>query len=160
MTHAVGGGLVVSPMLATLQVLIIVIGKTPEERGPVTAKADALAAELRREGLSVEVDKDETKGPGFKYFEYELQGVCLRVELGPKDLAKEQVVMVRRDTRAKDFVPFAQVTAKAKSSLEAMQKDLFDKAKAFRDANTFEVNSLDELKKRADDGFALAHWCE
>ena len=64
--------------------VIIIIGKTPEERGPVREKAALLAADLRRAGLSVLVDDDESKGPGFKYFEYELQGVCLRVELGPR----------------------------------------------------------------------------
>ncbi len=80
MTHSDDSGLVVPPRLASRQVVIIVIGKTPEERGPVLAKAEALAVELRQKGLGVQVDNDETKGPGFKYFEYELVGVCLRVE--------------------------------------------------------------------------------
>jgi prolyl-tRNA synthetase len=160
MTHSDDSGLIVPPRLAATQIVIIVIGKTPEERAPVTARADAIAADLRKEGFSVEVDKDETKSPGFKYFEYELQGVCLRVELGPKDVAKEQVVMVRRDSRTKDFVPFGQVVARAKEKLDGMQADLFAKAKAFRDAHTFEVNDYAEMKTRADDGFALAHWCE
>ena len=160
MTHSDDSGLVVPPKLAATHAVIIVIGKTPEERKPVLEKAHALAAELKAKGLGVIVDDDETKGPGFKYYEYELTGVCLRIELGPKDLAKEQCVMVRRDNRQKEFVPLAQAAAKATSALEAMQKDLFAKAKKFRDDNTFEVNSYEELKKRADDGFLLAHWCE
>ncbi len=159
MTHSDDNGLVVPPKLAATHVVIIIIGKTTEERAPVKAKAEAIAADLRKQGLGVIVDDDETKGPGFKYFEYELQGVCLRLELGPKDLAKEQVVMVRRDTRQKEFVPFGQVVGQAQSMLEAMQKDLFEKAKRFRDEHTFEVNSYDELKAKADDGFLLAHWC-
>ncbi|MFZ5470048.1 MAG: proline--tRNA ligase [Myxococcota bacterium] len=159
MTHSDDSGLVVPPKLAAHHVALIVIGKG-EERGPVRAKADALAAELKKAGLGVLVDDDESKGPGFKYFEYELQGFCLRIELGPKDLAKEQCVLVRRDNRQKEFVPLAQAVAKAQEMLEAMQKDLFAKAKAFREANTFEVNSYEELKAKADAGFLHAHWCE
>lgn len=160
MTHSDDAGFVVPPKLAATHVAIIVIGKTPEERTPVIAKAQALAADLRKHGLGVIVDDDETKGPGFKYFEYELTGVCIRIELGPKDLAKDQCVMVRRDTKQKDFVPLAQAVEKATTSLEAMQKDLFTKAKKFQDDNTFEINSHDEMKAKADAGFLLAHWCE
>jgi prolyl-tRNA synthetase len=141
-------------------VVIIVIGKGPDERRAVLEKANALAAELRGKGLGVIVDDDETKGPGFKYFEYELTGVCVRVELGPKDLAKDQCVMVRRDVKQKEFIPLGQAAARAGEMLEAMQKDLFQKAKTFRDAHTFQVGSMEEMKKRADDGFLLAHWCE
>ncbi len=159
MTHSDDNGLVVPPKLAATHAVIIVIGKSPEERAAVLAKAEALAADLRKAGLGVIVDNDETKGPGFKYFEYELQGICLRVELGPKDLAKEQCVMVRRDTRAKDFVPLGEAVSRAKSTLDAMQKEMFAKAKQFRDEHTFEVGSYEELQKRADDGFMLAHWC-
>ncbi|MHB8872711.1 MAG: proline--tRNA ligase [Myxococcaceae bacterium] len=160
MTHSDDAGFVMPPKLAANHVVIIIIGKTPEERGPVREKANALAADLRRAGLGVIVDDDESKGPGFKYFEYELQGVCLRVELGPKDLAKEQVVMVRRDNRQKDFVPISGAVAHAQGMLDAMQKDLFAKAKKLRDDSTFEVNSFEELKAKADAGFMLAHWCE
>jgi len=136
----------------------VVIGKG-EERGPVTARAQAVAEDLRKAGLSVLVDDDESKGPGFKYFEYELTGVCLRMELGPKDLAKGACVLVRRDDRSKEVVPLEQAVPVAQAKLEAMQKALFDKARAFRDANTFAVASLDEMKKRADDGFLVAPWC-
>jgi prolyl-tRNA synthetase len=159
MTHSDDAGLVVPPKLAATHVVIIVIGKG-EDRAPVLAKANALAEDLRQKGLGVKVDDDETKGPGFKYFEYELTGVCVRVELGPKDLAKDQCVMVRRDVKQKEFVPLGQAVARAGEMLDAMQKELFQKAKAFRDENTFEVGSMEEMKKRADDGFLHAHWCE
>ncbi len=162
MTHSDDQGLVVPPKLAATQVAIIVIGKTPEERGPVKAAADALAKELKARGVRAMVDDDDSKSPGFKYNEYELKGVCLRVELGPKDLAKQQCVMVRRDQSSdrskKAFVAMADAAKTAESMLEQMQKDLFQKAKAFRDEHTFEVNSYEEMKKRADDGFLLAHW--
>jgi prolyl-tRNA synthetase len=160
MTHSDDNGFVVPPKLAATHVVIIVIGKTPEERGPVIAKAQALAQELRAKGLSVKVDDDESKGPGFKYFEYELTGVCVRIDLGPKDLAKDQCVMVRRDLKQKEFISLGQAVARATEMLDGMQKDLFQKAKTFRDEHTFQVGSMEELKTRADDGFLVAHWCE
>jgi prolyl-tRNA synthetase len=160
MTHSDDGGLVVPPRLAADHVVIVVIGKGPEERAPIQSRAEALAADLRKAGLGVLVDNDETKGPGFKFYQYELVGVCLRIELGPKDIAKEQCVVVRRDNRQKEFVPLAGVVAKVKELLESMQQALFAQAQKLRDENTFEVNSLEELKARADDGFLLAHWCE
>ncbi len=159
MTHSDDAGLVVPPKLAATHVVIVIIGKG-EERAPVVAKAEAVAKDLRAAGLQVIVDNDESKGPGFKFFEYELQGVCLRMEVGPKDLAKDQCVLVRRDNRQKEFVPLAEVVTKAKAMLDAMQSELFQKAKAFLDSHTHEVNSYEELEKRADDGFLLAHWCE
>jgi prolyl-tRNA synthetase len=154
MTHSDDAGLVIPPKLAATHVVIVVIGKG-EERGPVVARAQAVAEDLRRAGLSVLVDDDESKGPGFKYFEYELAGVCLRMELGPKDLAKG----AWRDDRSKEAVPLDQAVAVAKAKLDAMQKALFERAKAFKDANTFAVGSLEEMKKRADDGFLVAQWC-
>jgi prolyl-tRNA synthetase len=160
MTHSDDSGLIVPPKLAADHVVIVVIGKSPEERGPILARAQALAAELSKEGLGVIVDNDETKGPGFKFYEYELIGVCVRIELGPKDLAKEQCVMVRRDNRQKEFVPLAGAVGRVKELLESMQRDLFAKAEKLRDENTFEVNSYEELKAKADSGFLLAHWCE
>ncbi|MFL5318991.1 MAG: proline--tRNA ligase [Myxococcaceae bacterium] len=160
MTHSDDAGLVVPPKLAPTHVVIVVIAKTPEERSTVFAKASAIAADLRKHDLQVLVDNDETKGPGFKFFEYELQGVCLRVELGPKDLAKDQAVIARRDTREKKTVALAQLVETAVSELQQMQKDMLTRAKKFRDDHTFEVNSYEEMKKRADDGFMLAHWCE
>jgi prolyl-tRNA synthetase len=159
MTHADDSGLVVPPKLAPHHVVLIVIGKTPEERSAVLAKVNALADDMKKAGLSVIVDDDESKGPGFKYFEYELMGVCLRVEVGPKDLAKNQCVMVRRDNRQKEFIPLEQALSKAQSMLDGMQKDLFQKAKDFRAQHTFEVGTLEEMKAKADDGFLMAHWC-
>lgn len=162
MTHSDDAGLVVPPKLAATHVVIIpILGKASDaEKTQVLEKSHALAADLKRAGLGVVVDDDETKGPGFKYFEHELVGTCLRVELGPKDLAKDSCVMVRRDVKQKEFVPLAQAVEKAQAMLEQMQKDLFAKAKAFQQASTFEVNSYEEMSKRAEDGFMLAHWCE
>ena len=159
LTHSDDAGLVVPPKLAATHVALVVIGKG-EERAPVLHKAQAVAEDLRRGGLSVLVDDDDTKSPGFKYYEHELTGVCLRMELGPKDLAKGQAVLVRRDDKVKVSVPLDSVVAQVKVMLDAMQASLFARAKQFRTDHTFEVNSLEEMKARADDGFLLAQWCE
>ena len=159
LTHSDDAGLVLPPKLAATHVALVVIGKG-EERRPVLERAHAVAADLRRAGLSVLVDDDDTKSPGFKYYEHELTGVCLRLELGPRDLAKGQAVLVRRDDRAKVAVSLDAVVAQAQAMLEAMQSALLARAKEFRAAHTFEVNSLEEMKARADDGFLVAQWCE
>ena len=159
LTHSDDAGLVVPPKLAATHVAIVVIGKG-EERAPVVQKAHAVAEDLRRAGLLVLVDDDDTKSPGFKYYEHELTGVCLRMELGPRDLAKGQAVLVRRDDRVKVSVPLDAVPTQAQSMLDAMQSSLFARAKQFRADHTFEVNTLEELKARADDGFLLVQWCE
>ncbi len=158
LTHSDDAGLIVPPKLSPMQCVIIIIGKTPEERGAVKAKAQALAAELKKNGVRVQIDDDETKGPGFKYAEYELRGACVRLDLGPKDLAANQIVLKRRDKADKLTLPIDGVVAKVSEELEQMQKDLFKKAKDFMTANTFEVNSAEELKAKAEDGFLLAHW--
>ena len=160
MVHSDDAGLVIPPKVADRHVVIIPIFRTPEERAPVMEACAALAADLRKGELGVQLDDDETRSPGFKYNEHELVGTCLRVEIGPKDLAKQQCVMVRRDQRKKEFVPLAEAADRVRRMLEAMQADLFKQAKAFMNANTFEVGSYEELKRRADDGFLLAHWCE
>jgi prolyl-tRNA synthetase len=166
MTHSDDQGLVVPPKLAPTHLVIIIIGKTPEERGLVRAKAHALADEAKKAGIRVLVDDDESKGPGFKYAEYELRGVCVRAEMGPKDLEKGQVVLARRDAKAahpgekppKEFVNLDAAVKRVSEILDEQQKNLFEKAKAFRAANTHEVNTLEELKAKADEGFLLAHW--
>lgn len=160
MTHSDDAGLIVPPKLAATHAVIIpIFGKaSDEEKAQVLEKTNALAADLRKAGLGVVLDDDTTKSPGFKYNEHELIGTCLRIELGPKDLAKNSCVMVRRDLRQKEFVSLDEAVSKAQAMLDAMQKDLFTKARDFRDAHTFEVNSYEELKEKADQGFLLAHW--
>jgi prolyl-tRNA synthetase len=160
MTHSDDAGFVCPPRLASTHVVIIPIGKSAGERGPAIEKGEALAADLRAKGMSVVVDDDDTKGPGWKYNEWELVGACVRVELGPKDLVKDQCVMVRRDNRQKESVPLGQAVEKARGMLDLMQVELFQKAKKFRDDHTFEVDSYEEMQQKADDGFLLAHWCE
>jgi prolyl-tRNA synthetase len=172
MTHSDDQGLVLPPRLAPLHAVIVPIYKTPEERAAVLEAANKLAAATReiplREWLNYEpvvvrVDDREQYQPGFKFNEWELKGVPVRVELGPKDLAKGTCVLARRDLPGKENkemgVPLQAAPARIGEMLKAMQQALFDRAKACRDKWTEEVNSYTEFKEKIEaGGFLLAHW--
>jgi prolyl-tRNA synthetase len=173
MTHSDDQGLVLPPRLAPIHVVIVPIYRKPEEREAVLKAANGLAESIRQlppsdwlnyEPLAVRVDDREQHQPGFKFNEWELRGVPVRVELGPKDLAKNACVLARRDLPGKDAkemgVPLAAAPERIVALLKQMQKDLLERARRFRDANTFEVNSWDEFKQKIEEpgGFLLAHW--
>jgi prolyl-tRNA synthetase len=173
MTHSDDQGLVLPPRLAPIHAVIVPIYKTAEERAAVLEAANKLAAEVRElplrewlnyEPVTVKVDDREQYQPGFKFNEWELKGIPVRVELGPKDLAKGACVLARRDLPGKEAkemgVPLTKAAARIGEMLKAMQAALFDKARKFRDENTREVNSYDDFKKLIEEpgGFLLAHW--
>ncbi len=172
MTHSDDQGLVLPPRLAPIHAVIVPIFKTPEEKTKVMEAANALAASIRAldlrewlnyEPVSVKVDDREQYQPGYKFHEWELRGAPVRIELGPKDLAKGACVLARRDLPGKESkemgVPLTGAAKRVGEMLQAMQKDLFDRAKKFRDANLHEVDSYDDFKKRIEEpGFLLAHW--
>jgi prolyl-tRNA synthetase len=172
MTHSDDQGLVVPPRLAPIHAVIVPIYKTPAERSATIEAANRLAAATReiplREWLNYEpvvvrVDDREQYQPGFKFNEWELKGVPIRVELGPKDLAKNACVLARRDLpgkESKEFgVPLEAAPTRIGELLRQMQQDLFDRAKKRTQAATFEVNSYDEFKAKIEEGgFLLAHW--
>jgi prolyl-tRNA synthetase len=169
MTHSDDKGLVLPPRLAPIHVVIVPIAKTPEERDAVLSKAKLIADALRAwptqkaqlgGPISVHIDSDDTKSPGWKFTEWEVQGVPIRVELGPKDLAKGQAVLARRDTGEKHFIPFTDIPAKALDLLSEIQEVLFKKALTFRENNIRKATSYDEFKKILDEngGFVSAHW--
>jgi prolyl-tRNA synthetase len=173
MTHSDDQGLVVPPRLAPIHVVIVPIFRKEEERKAVLEAAQQLAASLRSlpadpwlnyEPLGVKVDDRDQYQPGYKFNEWELKGVPVRVELGPKDLAKSACVLARRDLPGKEAkemnVPLAAVPQRIGAMLRAMQQDLLDRARKFRDANSFEVNSYDEFKQKIEEpgGFLWAHW--
>jgi prolyl-tRNA synthetase len=184
MTHSDDQGLVLPPRLAPIHVVIVPIFKKAEEKQAVTAAAQQLAAAIRnvdfergvdgsrpsmREWLNyqplvVNVDDRDQYQPGYKFNEWELRGVPVRVELGPRDLANQACVVARRDVPGKEGketnVPLSAAPARIAALLQAMQTDLLDRARRFRDANTAEVNSYDEFKAKIEDpgGFLLAHW--
>ncbi len=159
MAHSDDKGLVLPPRLAPTQVVIVPIFKN-ETREAVLKFArglrDALAPSLR-----VMLDEDDQATPGWKFSEYELQGIPIRVEVGPRDMEKGQVVAVRRDTGEKSFLPIAEAPQKLPSLLEAIQKSLFDRALKFRTDNTFRTNDYAQFTKLLDEpgGFIEAGWC-
>jgi prolyl-tRNA synthetase len=171
MTHSDDKGLIVPPRLAPIHAVIVPIYKTPAERTAVLEAANRLAAATRdiplREWLNyepvvVQVDDREQYQPGLKFNEWELKGVPVRVELGPKDLAKNACVLARRDLpkEAKEMgVPLEAAPGRIAEMLRAMQQGLFDRAKAWRDASMYEVNSYADFKEKIEQGgFLLAHW--
>jgi prolyl-tRNA synthetase len=173
MSHSDDQGLVVPPRLAPIHVVIVPIGKNDAEKKGVVEAADKLAGALRDlprgeflgyQPLTVKVDGSFDKSPGYRFNEWELRGIPVRVELGPKDLAANACVLARRDQPGKEGkvmgVPLAEAPVRITAMLKAMQQDLLDRARKFRDANSFEVNSYDEFKRQLEDpgGFLWAHW--
>jgi prolyl-tRNA synthetase len=173
MTHSDDQGLVLPPRLAPIHAVIVPIYKSDAERSAVLEAANQLAQSIRelplREWLNYEpvtahVDDREQHQPGFKFNEWELKGVPVRVELGPKDLAKRACVLARRDLPGKEAkemgVPLTHAATRIGEMLQAMQTALFERARKFRDDNTREVNSYDEFKTMLEEpgGFLLAHW--
>jgi prolyl-tRNA synthetase len=173
MTHSDDQGLVVPPRLAPLHVVIVPIGKSEAERKPVIEAAEKLVSSLRDlprsdfygyEPISVKVDTNFNQSPGFRFNEWELRGVPVRVELGPKDLEKNACVLARRDRPGKENkvtgVPLAEAPTRIDAMLRQMQEDLFECARRHREQFSFEVNSYEEFKKKIDEpgGFLWAHW--
>lgn len=168
MTHSDDKGLVMPPRLAPLHVVIVPIFKTPQEKEEVLSRAKLIADALKawptqRANLggpiSVHIDADETKSPGWKFAEWEVQGVPVRIELGPKDIAKGQAVVARRDTGEKTPVPFTDIPAKALDLLTDIQESLLQRARKRRDESIHDVSDYEEFKKALDKGgFVRAHW--
>lgn len=172
MTHSDDNGLVVPPRLAPLHVVICPLGRNDAERGPSIAAAEKLAAELRGlprdeffgyDPISVKIDTTFDKQPGFRYAEYELRGVPVRVEIGPKDIEKSACAVARRDVPGKDGkqfgVPLAGAADHISKLLRDIQKSLYDRAKKFRDEGVKTANSYAEFKELIEQGgFVWAHW--
>lgn len=163
MTHGDDKGLVFPPRLAPHQVVIVPIFKTDEERTKVLPAAEEIEKKLKAAGIRVKMDAREEFTPGWKFNEWEMRGVPLRIEVGPKDVANNAAVFARRDIPGRDGktfgVPVAEIDTRASEMLATIQKSLFDKALAFREANTSRPETYEEFKKAVEDGFALAWWC-
>src|SRR5438477_2187931 len=148
MTHGDDAGLVLPPRVAPYQVVVVPI---PPRKGDwsetVLPKAREVMATLRAAGLRVHLDDRDTQQPGFKYADWEMRGVPLRLEVGPKDVEKDQCVLVRRDNREKSFVPLASVAERAREILDALQKELLERARRFVADHTTHVGSYDEFKQ-------------
>lgn len=160
MTHSDDNGLVLPPKLAPDQVVIVPIYRNDEQFDAVSDLANNLMKDLRAKGVRVKFDKRDTHKPGWKFNEYELKGVPLRIAIGPKDLEKGTVEMARRDTLTKEIVETTAVVARVEGLLEEIQDNLFTKAINYRTAHTTQVSSYDEFKKVLNEkgGFISAHW--
>ena len=159
MTHSDDNGLVLPPKLAPIQVVIIPIYKTEEQRKEIGEKVAPIVAELRSKGISVKFDDADNKRPGFKFADYEVKGVPVRLALGARDLEEGTIELMRRDTLEKETVPLEGIADRVVGLLDDIQENLFQKALKAREANTRTVDTYDEFKKEIEKGgFILAHW--
>lgn len=160
MTHSDDNGLVLPPKLAPLQVVIVPIYKNDEQLAAIREKAMIVKQALEKRGISVKFDDDDTQKPGWKFAEYELKGVPVRLAMGARDLENGTIEVARRDTLTKETVQFDGIDAYVEQLLADIQKNLFEKAKAFRTEHTYKVDTYEEFKERVKncDGFILAHW--
>lgn len=160
MTHSDDNGLVLPPRLAPIKVVLVPIWKEDSERATMQAKARELTAGWE-EAISFKIDDRDQYRPGYKFNEWEKKGVPIRIEMGPKDVAAGQVVLVRRDTGEKIAVPQENLLPRLHALLEEIQQNLFRRAKEFRDANTHTAETYPELAERIETpgGFFWVHWC-
>ncbi|MEQ8580337.1 MAG: proline--tRNA ligase [Marinoscillum sp.] len=160
MAHSDDEGLVLPPNLAPIQVVIVPIYRKDEELEKISEVAEKFAKELRAKNISVQYDKRDTHKPGWKFAEYELKGVPVRIAIGPKDLEKGTVEIARRDTKEKQFVAQDQTVDHIITLLDQIQKNIYQKAATFKEANTHQADSYEEFKELIEKkgGFVYAHW--
>jgi prolyl-tRNA synthetase len=160
MAHSDDEGLVLPPKLAPLQVVIIPIYKGDDQKAALDGKATEIATQLRDKGISVHYDDDDSSRPGWKFAEYEKKGIPVRIVIGARDLAQQQVEVSRRDTREKTHFPLEGLAEQIVTLLEDIQKQLFERAKTYRDAHITRADDMDEFVRILDEkgGFVSAHW--
>lgn len=160
MTHSDDNGLVLPPKLAPIQVVIVPIYRGLEQLDVISEKVNPLVKELREKGISVKYDDRDTHKPGFKFNEYELKGVPVRIAIGQRDLDNDTFEVARRDTLVKETVAAVKVIDKIEFLLDDIQKNIYQKAFDYRAESITEVDSYDEFKKVLEDkgGFISAHW--
>lgn len=159
MTHSDDNGLVLPPRLAPLQVVIIPIANKPEQLAAVSEKVDVIVKELKAKDISVKYDDSDNKRPGFKFADYELKGVPVRLVLGARDLENGTIEVMRRDTLEKETRNIDGISDYVEKLLEEIQQNIFNKAKTARDARIYECDNYEDFKERIKDGgFFLCHW--
>ena len=162
MVHGDDQGLILPPKLAPIQAVIVPIYKTDEEKAGVLDAARKLNAELVKAAIRVKLDEREGQSAGWKFNDWEMRGVPVRVELGPKDLAKQAAVLARRDKPGREgkvSAALANLSSTIEKLLAEIQQAMHDKALSFRKSNTHSTKNIDELKRAVETGFALASWC-
>ena len=159
MVHSDDNGLVLPPKLAPIQVVIVPIYKGDEQRKAISDKLQPVITKMQELGISVKFDDSDNKRPGFKFADYELKGVPVRLVMGGRDLEDNTIEIMRRDTLEKENVSFNGIVERVQTLLDDIQRNLFEKARAYRDAHIFECDNYDEFKERVKDGgFFLCHW--
>lgn len=159
MTHSDDNGLVLPPHLAPIQVVIVPIYKNEEQLATISATVGPIIAELKQYGISVKYDDADNKRPGFKFAEYELKGVPVRLAIGARDIENGTIEVMRRDKLEKSVEQLSGIATYVKELLADIQSNIFNKALAHREAKTITVDTYDEFKEKIEEGgFILAHW--
>ncbi len=159
MSHSDDNGLVLPPSLAPLQVVVVPIYKTDENLNDIREKVIPILEECRKRGISIKFDDNTNKKPGWKFAEYELKGVPVRLAIGARDLEQGTVEVARRDTLTKETLPMAGICDRIELLLQEIQQNIYKKALDYREANTRTVESYEEFKTEIEKGgFILAHW--
>ena len=160
MAHSDDEGLILPPRIAPLQVVIVPIFKGDDQKAAIDEKVHAIVKELKTAGIRVKYDDNDNSRPGWKFAEYEMKGVPVRLALGARDLEKNVVEVARRDTREKTVVSLDGISAYIAGLLDAIQQNMYNKAKEYRDSHITEANSWEEFEKLLDEkgGFISAHW--
>lgn len=159
MTHSDDNGLVLPPKLAPIQVVIIPIAKGEEQLSAITEKLQPVISKLRESGISVKFDDSENKRPGFKFADYELKGVPVRLVMGGRDLESNTVEIMRRDTLEKETVSLDGIAEHIIQLLDQIQDNIFEKARKYRDERVYECENYEEFKEKVKEGgFFLCHW--
>ncbi|MDE7409378.1 MAG: proline--tRNA ligase [Muribaculaceae bacterium] len=159
MTHSDDNGLVLPPHLAPIQVVIVPIYKDAESLGKISERVDSIVRNLRAKGISVKYDDADNKRPGFKFADYEVKGVPVRLAIGARDLENGTVEVMRRDTLEKETLPLDGIEDTVADMLEDIQKNLLEKARKYREEMTTTADTYEEFKEKIEKGgFILAHW--
>jgi len=160
MAHSDDDGLIIPPRLAPIHVVIVPIFKNEDELNKISEKVNVIVASLRRQGYSVKFDNRDTHKPGYKFAEYEMRGVPVRIAIGPRDLDNGTVEVARRDTKEKKVISFAELESHIPQLLDEIQTNIYQRALQFRQNNTYSVDSFTEFKELLDKkgGFIMAHW--
>ena len=159
MVHSDDNGLVLPPKLAPIEVVIVPIFKGDEQHNAISAKLQPVIDKLQEIGISVKYDDSDNKRPGFKFADYELKGVPVRLVMGGRDLENNTIEIMRRDTLEKENVSFDGIVERVKGLLDDIQNNLFEKARKYRDAHVYECENYDEFKEHVKNGgFYLCHW--
>ena len=159
MAHSDDNGLVLPPKIAPIQVVVVPIFKGDEQLAAISAKLKPVIDRLRQLGISVKYDDSDNKRPGFKFADYELKGVPVRLAMGGRDLENNTIEIMRRDTLEKENVSFDGIVERIAKLLDDIQENIYQKALSFRNEHIYECDNYEEFKERVKDGgFFLCHW--